>query len=103
MKKQISEQKRLEHDKWLRKQGVHPEQLASNRKKRKVQINSIPSYKTDNALPLSNSIESISYSNEKDWQGTSKQYVVGQLYNKGGLQVMSVSDTNDPATGKRRN
>jgi len=91
-----------EHEKWLRKQGCHPEQLAANRKNRKIKINSIPSYKTENVLPLSNSIEAISYSNERDWQHTSKKYVVGQLYNKGGLQVMSVSDTNDPATGKRR-
>ena len=28
--------------------------------------------------------------------------VVGQAYNKGGLQVLSASEANDPSTGKRR-
>ena len=32
----------------------------------------------------------------------SGQYVVGQAYNKGGLQVLSKKEQNDPATGKRR-
>ena len=30
------EQKLLEHEKWLRRNGVHPEQLAEQRRKRKV-------------------------------------------------------------------
>ena len=28
--------------------------------------------------------------------------VIGQAYNKGGLQVLSASEANDPSTGKRR-
>ena len=32
----------------------------------------------------------------------SDRYVVGQAYNKGGLQVLSKREQNDPATGKRR-
>lgn len=28
--------------------------------------------------------------------------VIGQAYNKGGLQVLSTSEVNDPSTGKRR-
>ena len=32
----------------------------------------------------------------------SGQYVVGQAYNKGGLQVLSKKEQNDPSTGKRR-
>lgn len=28
--------------------------------------------------------------------------VIGQAYNKGGLQVLSAIETNDPSTGKRR-
>ena len=28
--------------------------------------------------------------------------VIGQAYNKGGLQVLSTQEANDPATGKRR-
>jgi hypothetical protein len=32
----------------------------------------------------------------------SKQYVIGQAYNKGGCQVLSKQEQKDPATGKRR-
>ena len=32
----------------------------------------------------------------------SDRYVVGQAYNKGGLQVLSKKEQDDPATGKRR-
>lgn len=32
----------------------------------------------------------------------SRQYVVGQAFNKGGYQVLSKSEANDPTTGKRR-
>ena len=34
--------------------------------------------------------------------GISARYVVGQAYMKGGLQVLSKREQNDPATGKRR-
>ena len=33
---------------------------------------------------------------------TSSQYVIGQAYNKGNFQVLSIADQNDPATGNRR-
>ena len=32
----------------------------------------------------------------------SSQYVIGQAYNKGGLQVLSKTEQSDPTTGKRR-
>ncbi len=41
-------------------------------------------------------------SNESYKLDISDQYVVGQAYNKGGLQVLSKKEQNDPATGKRR-
>ena len=34
-----------------------------------------------------------------EYQGSA---VIGQAYNKGGLQVLSTQEANDPATGKRR-
>lgn len=47
-------QAKIEHDKYLRKMGVHPEQLA---KKPKVAINSIPDYTTGSrSLPTSDRI-----------------------------------------------
>lgn len=95
-------QRRMEHEKWLRCQGVHPEQLAEKKRKRKVTLNRIPDYTVEKVLPLSNAIERITYANEKDWQHASSKYTVGQLYNKGGIQVISKADAADPATGKRR-
>ena len=32
----------------------------------------------------------------------SSQYIIGQAYNKSGLQVLTKRETEDPATGKRR-
>ena len=32
----------------------------------------------------------------------SSQYIIGQAYNKSGLQVLTKKETQDPATGKRR-
>jgi hypothetical protein len=39
---------------------------------------------------------------EQEKLRVSSSYVVGQAYNKGGLVVLSKSETADPATGKRR-
>ena len=45
-----------EHDKWLRKKGVHPDQLAA-KKHKDVSINSIPDYREGaRALPTSDVI-----------------------------------------------
>ena len=44
----------LEHDKWLRKMNVHPEQLATQKKQ---PVNEIPDYRQDSrALPTSDKI-----------------------------------------------
>jgi len=44
----------VDHDKWLRKMGVHPEQLAN---REKVAVNTIPDYKKDSrSLPTSDTI-----------------------------------------------
>ena len=64
-----------EHDKWLRKQGVHPEQLAA--KKKRQAINNIPDYKANKSnVKLSNKIaghgpakESMTYSGERQLLG----------------------------------
>ena len=64
-----------EHDKFLRKQGVHPEQLAA--KGKRVGIHNIPDYRsTKETIPLSNKIaghgpakESLTYSGERHLLG----------------------------------
>ena len=65
-----------EHDKWLRKNGVHPDQLAA-RKHKGVSINSIPDYKKGaRGLPTSDKIcghgpakEGNTYSGERQLLG----------------------------------
>lgn len=64
-----------EHDKWLRKQGVHPEQLAA--KKKRQDLNSIPDYKANKPdVELSNVVaghgvhrEANTYSGERQLLG----------------------------------
>ena len=63
-----------EHDKWLRKKGVHPDQLA---KRKTTNINTIPDYREDSrGLPTSDKIcghgpakESMTYSGERQLLG----------------------------------
>ena len=70
-----------EHDKFLRKQGVHPDQLAAkanlNAQGKRVGIHDIPDYRsTKETIPLSNKIaghgpakESLTYSGERHLLG----------------------------------
>ena len=48
----------VEHEKWLRKKGVHPEQLEAKKKKNvDISILSVPDYSTNRtSLPTSNAI-----------------------------------------------
>ena len=65
-----------EHDKWLRKNGVHSDQLAA-KKHKDVSINSIPNYREGaRGLPTSDKIcghgpakESMTYSGERQLLG----------------------------------
>jgi len=87
------DQKKAEHEKWLRKMGVHPEQL---KKAKKYKI-PLPSYKTEK-VKLSNTIldggraNGIMANLHKESAATraailEKASRVVPLYNKGGLQV----------------
>ena len=65
-----------EHEKWLRKKGVHPDQLAA-KKHAGVSVNSIPDYREGaRGLPTSDNIcghgpakESMTYSGERQLLG----------------------------------
>ena len=67
-------QAQVEHDKWLRKMGCHPEQLA---KKPKIPVNTIPDYRDGaRGLPTSDRIcghgtvkESMTYSGKRQLLG----------------------------------
>lgn len=70
---------KVEHEKWLRKMGVHPEQLA---KREKVAVNEIPNYKRDSrSLPTSDRIcgngtrkEGNTYSGERQLLGVATMH-----------------------------
>ena len=90
-----------DHDRWLRKRGVHPDQLAS---KHKIGA-SIPSYKTQHTADTSDFVGKIVYRKQltqEERDAVSAKYTIGQAYNKGGLVVLSEREVKDSATGKRR-
>ena len=96
------------HDKWLRKMGAHPDQrkgdkcYGSTTGSKPVSVGSTPA---SPAIPLSNKIVAIDNGGKLDSNTKlqhSSKYVVGQAYNKGGYQVLSAKEANDPSTGKRR-
>lgn len=73
-KKQLQAQ--AEHEKWLRKKGVHPDQLSE---RKKISVNSIPDYKEGSrGLPTSDVICS---------NGTAKQ---GNVYS-GERQLLGIA------------
>lgn len=101
-------QAKAEHEAWLRKNGVHPEQLT----KAKLHKNAIPSYKTEKTQ-LSNTIvdggraKGIMANLYKEPEHVQKQVVakvagVTQLYNKGGYGVAVPSDGNCLGSRSRR-
>ena len=67
-----------EHDKWLRKQGVHPEQLTAKKAKRgNINTNTIPDYRANaSSIPTSDKVaghgpakEQMTYSGERQLVG----------------------------------
>ena len=97
----------IEHDKWLLKMGVTACGRSSEveRNLAKVEVMSSNLIARSNAIPLSNKIVAIEPKKTIDTETKmrySSRYVVGQAYNKGGIQVLSRNETKDPSTGKRR-
>lgn len=101
-------QAKAEHDAWLRKNGVHPEQLTMA-KHHKIKI---PSYKTEKT-ELSNTIVDGGRANgvmanlykesaHVQTQVMAKVAGVTQLYNKGGYGVAVPSDGNMLGSRSRR-
>ena len=97
----------IEHDKWLLKMGVSNQRSVAQPgsvsglgpEGRKFE-----SYHSDQ-IPLSNKIVAIEPKKTIDTETKmrySSRYVVGQAYNKGGIQVLSRNETKYPSTGKRR-
>lgn len=102
------QQAKAEHEAWLKRNGVHPEQLT----KAKLHKNALPSYKTDKTQ-LSNTIvdggraSGIMANLYKEPEHVQKQIVakiasVTPLYNKGGYAVAVKSDGNCLGSRSRR-
>lgn len=86
----------LDHEKWLRSKGLHPEQLANKTK----HVNKIPSYKMEEAVKLSNKVGNgfrtttvlENLNNETvdvQMQILKKAARVAPAYNKGGYQLIT--------------
>lgn len=85
------------HDNWLRRMGVHPQQLANKPKARA----SFPNYKSDRvSSPTSDRVGNGFVRGQKRYSGSGVH--IGQAYNKGNLVVLSSAEANDSQTGKRR-
>lgn len=86
----------LDHEKWLRSRGLHPEQLANKAK----HVNKMPSYKMEEAVKLSNKVGNgfrtttvlENLNNETvdvQMQILKKAARVAPAYNKGGYQLIT--------------
>ena len=85
------------HENWLRRMGVHPQQLAQKPKARA----SFPNYKSDIVTaPTSDRVGNGFVKGNKRYSGDGVH--IGQAYNKGNLVVLSSKEASDSATGKRR-
>lgn len=88
---------KAEHDAWLRKRGLHPDQKATKITK-KVEINRIPDYRADlrNSVPLSNAVgngfkSGVMENLHREKPEVQKEILAKAsrcmpLYNKGGYQ-----------------
>lgn len=67
-----------DHDKWLRKMGVHPEQLAEKKAKRKdVKNVDVPSYVSSNTNRIHTSDNIAGVAPKKDRQQYTGDYIIG--------------------------
>ena len=87
-----------EHEKFLKKMGV-----SSNTIVRKKEPSPLKLDRAAKQLPEKN-INDMDWSPclKKNTPSLSGDYIIGQAYNKGNLQVLSKSDSADASTGKRR-
>jgi len=82
------------HEKFLKKKG-YKGSSSSSKSKTLTFTRQTPKYPS-----LSNSAGGVAL--KKETPKYTGDAVIGQAYNKGGLQVLSKKEVNDPQTGKRR-
>ena len=90
------------HEKYLKKMGIGSRSSVGleQRSSKPWVTGSSP---VESAIPSSKLEFSVCTKRDDTYKREiSKQYVIGQAYNKGGCQVLSKQEQKDPATGKRR-
>ena len=87
-----------EHEKFLRKMGYTPKKERQEFKPLKLD-KLWDNYDNRVSIPTSDKVGNGLKTSKPLYTGNA---VVGQAYNKGGLQVLSTQEIKDPSTGKRR-
>ena len=87
-----------EHQKFLNRMGYTPKEERDNFKP--LKLNKLwDNYDNRVSIPTSDKVGNGLKTSRPTYTGNA---VIGQAYNKGGLQVLSTQEANDPTTGKRR-
>src|SRR5210317_1790661 len=88
-----------EHQKFLKRVGYTPKENKQEDFK-PLRLDKLwNNYDNRVSIPTSDKIGNGLKTSRPTYTGSA---VIGQAYNKGGLQVLSTSEVNDPSTGKRR-
>ena len=87
-----------EHEKFLKKMGYVPKEERQGSKPLKLD-KLWDNYDNRVSVPTSDKVGNGLMTSRPLYTGTA---VIGQAYNKGGLQVLSTEEIKDPMTGKRR-
>ena len=88
-----------EHQKFLKRVGYTPKETRQEDFK-PLRLDKLwNNYDNRVSIPTSDKVGNGLKTSRPTYTGSA---VIGQAYNKGGLQVLSTSEANDPSTGKRR-
>ena len=94
-----------EHEKWLRKRGVHPEQLEAKKKKNAgISILSVPDYRSSgNTIPTSNVIPggSTAPKERQIYSGERRLLGVATMHKSNMVPVFDSKDAKDIAKMRR--
>ena len=88
-----------EQDKYLKKLGYVPKEQRQQEFKPLKLDKLWDNYDNRVSIPTSDKVGNGLKTSKPLYTGSA---VIGQAYNKGGLQVLSTDEINDPMTGKRR-
>ena len=94
-----------EHEKWLRKRGVHPEQLEAKKKKNaNISVLSVPDYRTSgNSIPTSDVIPggSTAQKERQIYSGERRLLGIATMHKSNMVPVFDSKDAKDIAKMRR--